>query len=379
MAVSKSWQEIISSKSFIRSRSLTHPLRFLLVLYDTDFETRRRNCSFFSSSSLPSSSSTSIPTTFLSKVTFPLHETYYTTYYVNGLLNIGEIICNPCTGKTVYLPELVYRRTRSDSITRPAERFFGYDPVNNQYKVLCLTTYIEGDTRTNYFQVFTLGAKPKTWRFIECGIPHITWSNGLCIDGSLYYIAGLDKGMCLMRFDLNSEKFDIFARLSKKMDTLFFLDEGSKTLINYHGKVAMAIRPSYSAPSVDLFVFQAGKQDYKAKSFDNIPQLHLPIKGVINHMGDIVFAPIHSRSEVNVIHHDLKGASFEKMKFEADAKSGWEFRSIYFMDSVKLDIMLLITFALHNAQESKKHGLQWLVQATKAYFDITLYNKFVED
>ncbi|CAN6843959.1 unnamed protein product [Brassica oleracea var. botrytis] len=335
MTVSKSWQEIISSKSFIRSRSLTHPLRFLLALYDTDYETGRKNCSFFSSSSLLSSSSTSIPTTFLSKVTLPLHETYYPTYYVNGLLNIGEIICNPCTGKTVYLPEnIVYRRTGT------AERFFGYDPVNNQYKVLCLTPYTEGDTKTNYFQVFTLGAKPKKWRFIDCDIPHITWSNGLCIDGSLYYIASQDKGMCLMRFDLNSEKFDVFARLSKKMDTLFFLDEGSKTLINYHGKVAMAIRPSYSAPSVDLFVFQAGKQDYKAKSFDNIPQLHLPIKGVINHMGDIVFAPIHSRSEVNVIHHDLKGASFEKMKFDVDAKSEWEFRSNYFMGYVE-SLMLL--------------------------------------
>lgn len=42
-------------------------------------------------------------------------------------------------------------------------------------------------------------------------------------------------------------------------------------------------------------------------------------------------------------------------------------------------MLLLITFALHNAEESKKHGLPWLVQATKAYFDITLYNKFVED
>ena len=124
------------------------------------------------------------------------------------------------------------------------------------------------------------------------------------------------------------------------MKALYFQDNGSRTLINYHGKVAVAIQPSHSVPSIDLFIFEAGKQDYKEKSFDNLPQLYLHMKGVINHMGDIVFAPIHSRSEVNVIHPDLKGASFEKMKFEADAKSEWEFRSNYFMGYVE-SLMLL--------------------------------------
>ncbi|CAH8304538.1 unnamed protein product [Eruca vesicaria subsp. sativa] len=334
MAVSKSWQEIISSKSFIRSRSLTHPLRFLLALHDTDDQTGRLSCSFFSSSSLLLSS-TSIPTNFLSRIILPLRKPSDPTYYVNGLLNIGEIICNPCTGETVYLPELVDRTTRSTP--RLDERFFGYDPVNNQYKELCITRYINiaEHKTTNYYQVFTLGAEPKTWRFIDCGIRHRPWSNGLCIDGFVYYIASLDKGMCLMRFDLNSERFDVFARLSEKMDTLFFLDEGSKTLINYHGKVAIAIR-RFQVPSVELFVVKAGKQEYKVKSFDNLPQLHLPIKGVTNnHMSDMIFAPIDSRGEVNVIHHDLLGASFTKMTFEVDAKSEWEIGSNYFMGYVE--------------------------------------------
>ncbi|KAJ4910876.1 putative F-box protein [Raphanus sativus] len=340
MVVSKSWQEIISSKSFIRSRSLTHhPLRFLLALHDKDCKNRRRNCRFFFSSSL-SSSSTSIPTTFLSSITLPLREPYYPTYYVNGLLNMGNIICNPCTGKTVYLPKLV-DRTKSASRPSLVERFFGYDPVSDQYKVLCITLYRAQHATPSYFQVFTLGDKPKRWRFIKCDIPHMSWSNGLCIDGFVYYVA-MDNGMCLMRFDLNSEKFDVFARLSQKMRTLFFLDKGPRTLINYHGKVAMALRPSDSAPSVDLFVFEAGKQDYKEKSFDNVPQLHLPIKGVTNDMaGDMIFAPIDSRGEViNVIHHDLKGASFKKMKFEVDAKSECQIGSDYFMGYVE-NLMLL--------------------------------------
>ncbi|CAH8304574.1 unnamed protein product [Eruca vesicaria subsp. sativa] len=92
MLVSKSWPKIINSKSFIRLRSLTQPLRFLLTLHDTDYQTRCINCSFFSSSSPISSSSTSIPTIFLSTIILPLHESSYPSYHVNGLLNIGEIM-----------------------------------------------------------------------------------------------------------------------------------------------------------------------------------------------------------------------------------------------------------------------------------------------
>ncbi|CAG7891818.1 unnamed protein product [Brassica rapa] len=153
--------------------------------------------------------------------------------------------------------------------------------------------------------VFTLGAKPKSWRFIDCDIPHRTWSNGLCIDGSVYYIAYTGAvTMSLMRFDLNSEKFDIFARVSEEMKAFW-------------------------------------KQDYKEKSFDNLPQLHLRVKSVINRAGDdIIFAPHHSRSVATVIHHDLKGASFKMMKFEVDVKGDWFTESNCFVDYVE-SLMLL--------------------------------------
>ena len=337
MLVSKSWQEIISSKSFIRLRSLTWPLRFLLVLKEFDYQKGRLTFNFFSSSSL-SLSSTSISTTFLSKITFPLRQAGHPIYYVNGLINIGDIICNPCTGKTVSLPKLA---ASGGSIGR---RFFGYDPVNNQYKVLCITHHNLGGHATlqfNRYHVFTLGAKPKKWRFIDCGIPHTDWSSCLCIDGFVYYIASTDIGMmCLMRFDLNSEKFNIYARVSEEMKALYFHHNGSRTLINCHGKVAIAIQPSHSVPSIDLFVFEAGKQDYKEKSFYNLPQLHLRMKCVSNHMGDIIFAPSCSRSEFSVIHHDVKGAIFTKMKLEVDVKQDWFNDSSCFVDYVESPMLI---------------------------------------
>uniref|UniRef100_M4E4C2 F-box domain-containing protein n=1 Tax=Brassica campestris TaxID=3711 RepID=M4E4C2_BRACM len=261
MVVSNSWQEIIRSHTFIRSfpfRSLTQsqPLRFLLALHDKGDQTGRLSCSFFSSSSSSSlsSSSTSISTTFLSKITFPLRcRASYRSYYVNGLMNMGEIICNPCTGKTISLPR--------DKRPAFSTRFFGYDPVNNQ--------------------------------------------------------------------------------VSEEMKAFCYLENGSRTLINYHGKVATAIQTSYEPPTIDLFVFEAGKQDYKEKSFDNLPQLHLRVKSVINRAGDdIIFAPHHSRSVATVIHHDLKGASFKMMKFEVDVKGDWFTESNCFVDYVE-SLMLL--------------------------------------
>ncbi|CAF2136395.1 BnaA08g00020D [Brassica napus] len=302
MVVSNSWQEIIRSHTFIRSfpfRSIltqSQPLRFLLALHDKDDQTGRLSCSFFSSSSSLSPSSTSISTTFLSKIKFPLRcRASYRSYYVNGLMNMGEIICNPCTGKTISLPR--------DKRPAFSTRFFGYDPVNNQYKVLCITPHRLSTQHD--FQVFTLGAKPKSWRFIDCDIPHRTWSNGLCIDGSVYYIAYTGAvTMSLMRFDLNSEKFDIFARVSEEMKAFW-------------------------------------KQDYKEKSFDNLPQLHLRVKSVINRAGgDIIFAPHYSRSVATVIHHDLKGTSFKMMKFEVDVKGDWFTESNCFVDYVE-SLMLL--------------------------------------
>ncbi|KAG2322135.1 hypothetical protein Bca52824_015348 [Brassica carinata] len=320
MLVSKSWQEIILSKSFIRLRSLTQPQRFLLALHDEDDQTGRVSCSFFSSSSLSLSSPT-ISTTFLSRITFPLRRASNTSCYVNGLINMGEIICNPCTGKTISLPKLV--KTTAASRPRLAIRFFGYDPVDNQYKVLCITPKGHGTPRFNHYQIFTLGAKPKIWRFIDCGIPHSILCNGLCIDGSVYYFAATDTGMmCLVRFDLNSEKFNIYARVSEELKALYFHNNSSRALINYHGKVAIAVQPFHSVPSIDLFVFEAGKQDYKEKSLHNLPQLRLRMKCVINHMGDIIFEPSCSRSEASVFHHDVKGASFTKMKLDLDVNQG---------------------------------------------------------
>lgn len=185
LTVSKSWATTIRSPDFIRCYpcgSSSKP-RTLIASSEPDFKREHHEWYFFSQSS----SSTSL----VSRVTCPLpfpynYEQYYDQHHVNGLISLGygpkQIVANPSTGTSITLPRVKTRRTIVNS-------FFGYDSVSDQYKVLCMTVKPYGDQRdeSSQHQVFTLGAKKKSWKMIDCSIPHRPCSNGLCIDSVVYY------------------------------------------------------------------------------------------------------------------------------------------------------------------------------------------------
>ncbi|CAA7031291.1 unnamed protein product [Microthlaspi erraticum] len=331
MLVSKAWANTIRSKDFLRSFPYpSSPCRLLIALQGRDRNTGRQSCCFFSSSSSLSSSTTS----FLSRITNPSSSNrpgWLTAYYVNGLMSIGQVICNPITGKSITLPKLL----KTACNPRLAMRFFGYDPANNQYKVLSLSPTPNSTPARVKAQVFTLGGakpKPNSWRLIDCPIPHALRSRGLCIDGSVYYIAGGTglMQMSLMRFDLNSEKFDIFASVSEAVRAL--RPRRPLNLINYHGKVAIAIQPIRTASRIDVRVFQAGKQDELEVSFHDLPQLHMHIKGVVSHTGEVVFASYGS-PEAHVFHYDPNNSAnkLTRINIQVDANRNMFSEANYFL------------------------------------------------
>ncbi|CAH2072668.1 unnamed protein product [Thlaspi arvense] len=263
LLVSKSWARIIRSREFIVSfplGSCSSQPRLLVAYVDITLGMQSQDweCRFFSSSY---SSSTSL----LSRVahSFPIdlstqkyhcgfaqvnrrtgtyvsgnyrrHELeYYYSHYVNGLISLGygqeQIICNPSTGHFTILPKVV----EATGLLAKSS-FFGYEPVNGEYKVLCMTKK-RGDGPYQKYQVFTLGAEPKSWRMIDSSIPHSPLSNGLCLDGAVYYIASTPLGQTsLMRFDLRSEELDRFTSLPSDL-------QAADTLINYEGKIAIPLR-----------------------------------------------------------------------------------------------------------------------------------------
>ncbi|KAF2542588.1 hypothetical protein F2Q68_00030677 [Brassica cretica] len=119
---------------------------------------------------------------------------------LDGEKETALAICNPSTRQVLHLPkvETETRRLKLRSM-------FGYDPVDKQYKVLCMTS--DG----GHFQVLTLGSPNRSWRMLECCIPHYDYPllKEICIDGVLYYksINQSTQTYLIVCFDVRSEMF----------------------------------------------------------------------------------------------------------------------------------------------------------------------------
>ena len=128
-----------------------------------------------------------------------------------------HVICNPSTVQYGFLPRV---RTGSKS-------FLGYDPIDKVFKVVSSNaTYLSRSSVLNAF--FTLGTGEVEWRKINSPLDHYPWSEGICINGVLYYLAQ-GATYYIVCFDVRSEKF-------KFMDTEFTHVYATR-LINYEGKL----------------------------------------------------------------------------------------------------------------------------------------------
>ncbi|CAH8386761.1 unnamed protein product [Eruca vesicaria subsp. sativa] len=327
LLVSKSWANLITGQDFIRSfptRSCSSQPRVLVSIIGRTTSCKRQYCCFFSSSSTS--------TTFLSRVECP-HEDpenfFYHPHYANGLIRLGcgtqKIICNPSTGKPITLP-------RVESIKRVSKSLFGYDPVNDAYKILCMTKNrvmkCNSPSYEYQYQVLTLGAEQSSWRKIECSIPHRYCSNAyVCIDGVVYYVGstinrtGSDWG--LMKFDLRYEKFDRLTSLSSDMARL----GDDCVLINYKGKVAIAANARGNTFNVWVIDQDADpkhgwlKKSFCTESWKSSSKLF--IYGSTR-TGEFVLAPRFYSDDFNVMLYNPNTDGLRKIK--VDVKEGNEFK-----------------------------------------------------
>lgn len=303
VSVSKLFATIIRSQDFIRSfsfRSSKQKQRILLAFSGVDKEKGCANW-FFISSSLEKSSSPS----FLSRTACHAPELRYTRpNCVHGLISFvygkEQIISNPSTGKSITLPLVKSRR-------RVLERFFGYDPVNGQHKVLCVTEPMFGTgmrVAASQCQVLTLeSSHQNSWRYIECSIPHRPQSEGLCTNGVLYYYAHMGTDFMepsLVRFDVRSETFDFLTKLPVEVRNCL----KSSNLINYEGNVASATRTwSYS---FDLWVLEDfKKQQWLKVNLSASPRYcNVDLRGTV-YTGEVIYAK-YDLEDYYLILHDRK-------------------------------------------------------------------------
>ncbi|XP_020866223.1 LOW QUALITY PROTEIN: putative F-box protein At1g55070 [Arabidopsis lyrata subsp. lyrata] len=144
--------------------------------------------------------------------------------------HIVSVISNPITGESVTSPKV-----KTDGIE--AKNYFGYDPIGNKFKVLCLTWSHRG---TLQHQVLTLGTEKLWWRKIPCCISYSPRNDEICINGVLYYTASANDSI-IVCFNVRSEKFDFITRRPEK----FYLMKRTSTLINYKGKLGLVDTQDY--------------------------------------------------------------------------------------------------------------------------------------
>ncbi|CAA7023026.1 unnamed protein product [Microthlaspi erraticum] len=256
-SVSKLWESTIRSPDFKESfRAISSSRNNLLFTCLKDGET------YFFSSPRPQVHPQKLPSPIAANVhmSFPINCPTGVCRPVRGLVcglrqqtsKEGTVtvplICNPSTGESLALPKV--RTTKKGVMS-----CFGYDPIDKQFKVLCMTLSSEGGLPNSAeHQLLTLEeAKEKhSWKMIECYVRHYPYfaehtngfylHDGICINGVLYYVAivfhdEFDGYPDIACFDIRSEKFSYI----KKADEGMNVNVGEKlesTLVNYKGKLA---------------------------------------------------------------------------------------------------------------------------------------------
>ncbi|KAL0807118.1 hypothetical protein Bca101_099610 [Brassica carinata] len=197
-------------------------------------------------------------------------------------------VYNPTTGQIVKLPEV---RTNG----RKMYARLGYDPVDDQYKVLCV---VMARSKAKCWQpehlVCTVSSSQKQeWRKIENttgGNYHSVYGE-TCIDGALYYGAGKSR---IVKFNVRSEMIEL---IKTPQESQISTTYHHSTLINYKGKLG-GVDYHCTENSMTLWVLEdAEKQEWSSMTCDlpstwkDLLGFYVRSKGV-SHTGELmVFYP----------------------------------------------------------------------------------------
>ncbi|KAJ0253536.1 F-box associated ubiquitination effector family protein [Hirschfeldia incana] len=186
-------------------------------------------------------------------------------------------ICNLTTKQHVELPLIVSSVTGDNS---NMWNHFGYDPIQEEYKVISLTWEMtqERVVRSEH-HVLVLG-RGASWRRITQSVsPHRPCSQGISMDGVLYYGACTGENtFVVVSFNMMSEKFHLI-KLPLQAGT---------NLMNYRGKLAVFDYSPHLAsdPRLDMWVLEDDSQWSNKKTFTlPIPKIDVIIPYELSVLG----------------------------------------------------------------------------------------------
>ncbi|EOA33234.1 hypothetical protein CARUB_v10021287mg [Capsella rubella] len=237
---------------------------------------------------------------------------YHGSESVNGLICLGAfsvniIVWNPTIRQHVKLPQ-------------PSERLFvcnflGYDPVEDKYKVLCISICRYQDPL-----VFTLGPR-ETWRVCGNSLKHVSTGTlrgkSICINGHVYYEAILRVDGTFkteeyrMSFDVRYEEFNIIRKPAEAALLKFFF--------NYNGKVAWLCSDfSY----IRFWVLEdKEKQEWSQRRFIRPfpglvdPNVYLRLRGFTHDTCEFIYTETTSKA-IYVLYYDPKRNRIRRVKYE---------------------------------------------------------------
>ncbi|KAL1194711.1 putative F-box protein [Cardamine amara subsp. amara] len=303
-SVSKLWLSIIRSKEFVDSflaRSKTRP-RLLFTF--KQFESPKRF--IFSTPEHQKNDNSTTAIAARHDMTISGFFDYVRSPPVNGFVCFTRgssiLVCNLTTRQIVKLPDV--ESNEKDMFVR-----LGYDPVEDQYKVLCLIMF-DGDdaNQQDHIQqkhfVFTLSSQQKEWRKIEntTGDDHRTVFGGISIDGAIYY--GVENEV-IVRFDVRTEKLELIQVPEEFHITTTYYS----TLLNYTRKLGDL--------EMRLWIIEWSKMTYTLPSeWDGLLGDYVRPKSVM-HSGElnVVYPRLQSsRYRFGVCYYDVKGERISRME-----------------------------------------------------------------
>ncbi|EFH52071.1 hypothetical protein ARALYDRAFT_905900 [Arabidopsis lyrata subsp. lyrata] len=186
----------------------------------------------------------------------------------NLLSRLSVGICNPSTRQLHIYPQIKFEK---DPCTDPwIMYFFGYDPVEDQYKVLAIH-----HLRWRFeHKVLVVGGGWRDAPYPTC--PHVVRTLGLYMNGTLYYgasrmeIKSPNNNSIIVSFDVRFETFNIINVPAGYEKMWNCSSEADKTLINYRGKIGVVEHPRDG--SFRMWVVEdAEKENWSMTTF-HLPQ-----------------------------------------------------------------------------------------------------------
>ncbi|EOA19154.1 hypothetical protein CARUB_v10007830mg, partial [Capsella rubella] len=246
-SVSKLWSSLICSRYFSnRLLKLSSTPRLLMFMGFSDNSHLKVKDVLVSLSPSPDSDITSTTSSFVidQDLTLPAMKGYYISHVFSGLMcfanKLSVQIYNTTTRQFVVLPQIEDSNIIAEDHKLTKIMYYtGHDPVYNQYKLVCTVARpsddVEECTYLSEHWVFLLGGEGSSrWKKISCNSPpHLPLSEGLSINGRMYYLAWVRLLHCvLVIFDINSEETSML----EVPNDIYWRDTG---LIEYGGKIAL--------------------------------------------------------------------------------------------------------------------------------------------